>query len=138
MQNIDWYHLLKKSKFNPPHWIFAPVWTIIYCLMFISLAILIYEGDLQDKTLPLTLFITQLFLNFIWAPIFFGIKKIGFAIIICFLLCITVILTAISFYQYSKIAGFLFIPYILWNIFALYLNFMIWKLNPKINDTILK
>lgn len=129
MRNINWYHNLNKPEINPPDWIFAPVWTILYCMIFLSLFVFLSKGNIQQKTEPLTIFTIQLILNFIWSPVFFGMKKIGFALIINILLWISIILLIISFWHFSKIAGILLIPYFIWASFALYLNFMIWKLN---------
>lgn len=129
MKNLDWYATLNKPKFNPPNWIFAPVWCILYCLIFLSLAIFIFNSSIPQRTIPLTIFIIQLILNFSWSPIFFGAKKLGLALIICILLCLSIIALIISFFSISKLAAILLIPYLIWVCFALYLNFMIWRFN---------
>lgn len=121
------FEKLIKPSFTPPQWIFGPVWIVLYFLMGISLyRILKYDND---KKQALLFFGTQLFLNFLWSPVFFGLQLYFLSFIILILLIFFSILTAISFYNIDKKAGILFIPYIMWILFAAVLNFSIYLLN---------
>lgn len=133
MKNIDWYHSLKQPPLSPPDWIFAPVWSVLYILMALSLIIFLKDGNgsLKRKTLPLLLFILQLILNFSWTPLFFSFQKIGVALIVCFLLWLSILGVIKTFFSYSRISAILLLPYLLWTTFALYLNLELWLLNSK-------
>ena len=124
----SWYSRLKKPSFNPPNWLFGPVWTLLYILMGISLYII---WNANGPVLAIIFFIIQLILNFLWSLLFFSLRKPLVAFIDIILLLAMIILTAIEFYQISSIAAFLFIPYILWVSFASLLNFSVYSLNKK-------
>ena len=128
MFNSEWYNSLTRPFLAPPDWIFAPVWSILYLLMFGSLATYIFSYG-ENKLLGYLYFIIQLCLNFLWSPIVFGARNIGFALAIIIVLDIFVILTIRKFYSISKIAGILLIPYLIWIIFATYLNIGYFVLN---------
>lgn len=121
MFNSIWYHSLIKPEFAPPDWIFTPVWIILYITIFASL-VLYYSTDVSEKRTGYTFFCIQLLLNFIWAPVFFGLKNILLAFVIIILLDIFVLLTIRKFYSVSKSAGILLIPYLTWILFATCLN----------------
>lgn len=125
-----WYVTLNKPSFNPPNWIFAPVWTTLYFLMGISFW-LIWKSNAQKtiKNKAITFFIIQLVLNFFWSIIFFNLHQLGFALAEILLMWIFIVLTIISFYPISKTAAYLLFPYLLWVSFASILTFSIWKLN---------
>lgn len=127
--DLIWYNSLNKPALNPPNWIFAPMWGIIYFLMFCSFLLMIYSDTNIDKKPAIILFVTQLLLNFSWSPIFFYFHNIKLAFVIIFFLNLFLILTIISFFKISKISAILLIPYLLWLIFATYLNFEIIRLN---------
>lgn len=127
--DLIWYNSLNKPALNPPNWIFAPMWGIIYFLMFCSFLLMIYSGTNIDKKPAIILFVTQLLLNFSWSPIFFYFHNIKLAFVIIFFLNLFLILTIISFFKISKISAILLIPYLLWLIFATYLNFEFMRLN---------
>ena len=129
MKNIEWYHSLNHPILSPPDWLFAPIWSILYILMFVSLIIILKDGNIKEKAAPLSIFGVQLVFNLLWTPTFFINKNISGALIVSIFLVITVYQTIRSFYPYSKTAAILLIPYLLWAMFALYLNFSIWKLN---------
>ena len=129
MKNLDWFYKLNKPEINPPGWIFAPVWTILYLFIFLSLVVFIFQSNIAQRALPITIFVVQLLLNLIWSPIFFGAKKIGLALIVNILLLVSIVALMLTFYPISKTAAILLVPYFLWVCFALYLNFMIWRLN---------
>ncbi len=126
---MEWYHSLNQPPFSPPDWLFAPVWSILYILMFVSLIMILKDGNIKEKSAPLTLFGLQLVFNLLWTPTFFVNKNISGALIVSILLVILVYQTIRNFYPYSKTAAMFLIPYLLWTMFALYLNFGIWRLN---------
>ena len=121
MFNTDWYNNLTKPLFAPPDWLFAPVWMILYLLIFISL-IFYFLKKSENKELGYIFWGIQLLLNIIWSPIFFLAKNITGAFYVIIFLDIFVILTIIKFYSVKKIAGILLIPYLIWILFATYLN----------------
>ena len=125
-----WYILLEKPVFNPPSWVFFPVWTLLYTLMGISLYI-VWEKGLQNKEVKIGLFIfgIQLFLNSLWSFLFFGLRTPYYAFIEIIFLWITILLTIFQFRIISKIASYLLVPYILWVSFASLLNYYLWILN---------
>lgn len=123
-----WYTTLTKPSFNPPSWLFAPVWTILYILMGISFW-LIWKSHSPEKKRAMGLFIVQLLLNGIWSPVFFGAHAIGGALALIVLLWAAIVLTILIFKKISKPAAWLLVPYILWVSFATVLNFAIWRLN---------
>jgi tryptophan-rich sensory protein len=126
-----WYNGLNKPFFNPPPWIFGPVWTLLYILMGIAL-FLIWDkkgsGTIKQKSL--VCFFIQLFLNAIWSPIFFGLHAPLAAFIVIVFLWIAILMTMTGFRKISKTAFWLLVPYLLWVSFASVLNFAIWQLNP--------
>lgn len=128
MNSIDVYNELQKPALSPPGWIFSVVWTILYILMGIS-AYLIYISDSPDKYKALKIYIAQLIVNALWSVIFFNLECYLFSFIWLILLLILVILMVKSFSAINKTAGYLQIPYLLWLIFAGYLNLSIYLLN---------
>ncbi len=122
----SWYAGLIKPSFNPPNWIFGPVWTLLYVLMGVALY-LVWTKPVSK--LAITFFVIQLALNFLWSFLFFYFKNPLAALIDIVLLLIMIILTMMQFYPVSKTAAFLFIPYALWVCFAAILNFSIYYLN---------
>ena len=129
MINYSWYKTLVQPPFAPPAWIFSPTWTILYITIFISLIFYAKQYNIRDKKWGYILFIGQMLTNFLWSPIFFGLKNIGLAFSIVVLLDILVIWNIIVFYKNSKIAGIILFPYLLWILFATYLNFGYFVLN---------
>ncbi|HTM99746.1 MAG TPA: TspO/MBR family protein [Pedobacter sp.] len=126
----SWYTTLNKPSFNPPNSIFGPVWTTLYILIGIA-SYLIWKQrkDASGYKLALVIYIFQLLLNLTWSFLFFYQHQIGYALIEIGILLLTIIINAILFYQIHKIAGLLFIPYILWVSFASYLTYNIYLLN---------
>ena len=120
----NWYDFLNKPQFNPPNWIFGPVWTILYTLMGIS-AYLIFNKDKK----ALMIFAVQLVLNAFWSIIFFGFHSILGGLIFIILLWFSILLTIAKFYKIDKNAAFLLIPYVLWVSFATILNYYLLVLN---------
>lgn len=128
---MTWYPTLIKPSFNPPNWIFAPVWSALYVMMGVA-AGLVWSRMEEEKEVvksALILFAIQLGLNALWSYLFFGLKNpmlAGLEIIVLWLLIYE---TYIKFGKINKIAGYLFIPYLLWVSFAAVLNGAIWWLN---------
>ena len=116
-----WYYNLTKPPLAPPDWIFPPVWSILYFSMLVALLLYLFKPS-QNKKSGYIYFIAQLILNFLWTPTFFYLQNIVLALIVIILLDIFVILTIKSFYKVSKISGLILMPYLLWILFATYLN----------------
>lgn len=126
----NWYTALNKPSFNPPSWLFGPVWIGLYTLMGIALFIIWRQGrEKPGVNKALTFFAVQLILNAVWTPLFFGLKLPGLALGEIILLWVVIVLTLVKFYKLSKTAGLLLVPYILWVSFAAVLNFSLWVLN---------
>ena len=121
--DLTWYDTLNKPAFTPPSSVFAPAWTILYIMIFLSFVIFMMAKTSQDKAIGIWLFFTQLLLNFLWSPVFFYWKNISLSLVIIILLLAFLVLTVISFYKISKLSAFLLIPYLLWICYATYLNY---------------
>ena len=126
-----WFQTLVKPTWNPPGWLFGPVWTVLYILIAISVWLVrkTPDANVADRTLAMRLFWLQLILNLAWTPIFFGLHNPLFAFVVICLLWITVISTALAFSRLSIAASYLLVPYLIWISFALILNGTIWLLN---------
>jgi translocator protein len=125
-----WYLHLNKPFFSPPNFVFAPVWTTLYALMGISIAlILMSKAKKSDKNYLLAVFLLQLFLNFLWSIIFFGMHEPLAAFVEIVFMWGTILWLIIRFRKYSKQASYLLIPYLLWVSFASLLNLMVAILN---------
>ena len=124
-----WYLTLNKPSWNPPSWLFGPVWTTLYVLMGIA-CFLVWKSNHLLKKQALIIYFVQLFLNLLWSPAFFGAQNplLGLVVIIpmwaCILACI------LKFRQINSWAAALLIPYLLWVSFATVLNATILSLNP--------
>ncbi len=126
-----WYAILNKPFFAPPNWVFGPVWTTLYFLMGVS-AFLVWKKGFKNKKIRIALafFSIQLFLNFIWSIIFFGLHLPLVALIEIIILWIAIFITMIKFKKISKPAFYLLVPYIIWVSIASILNLSIVLLNP--------
>ncbi|MDA6070517.1 tryptophan-rich sensory protein [Flavobacterium sp. AC] len=127
----SWYPTLIKPIFNPPNWIFMPVWTMLYILMAVAAGLVwdkIKEQN-QEVKVALGFFLIQLTLNAIWSYIFFGLKNPMLALIEIALLWLMIYETYLKFTKINKTAGYLLIPYMAWVAFAGILNASIWWLN---------
>jgi translocator protein len=122
-----WYAGLAKPDFNPPNWVFAPVWTTLYVLMGVAAWRVWRLTGLNSP--ELTLWMSQLTLNFFWSAIFFSLHLILLALVEMALLWLLILITMILFWRRDRIAGLLFLPYLAWVSFAFALNFAIWQLN---------
>jgi translocator protein len=124
-----WYATLVKPTWNPPNWIFGPVWSTLYFFMAIAAWMVWRQGGFVSAKLSLTLFGIQLILNVLWSCIFFGLQMPGLAFVEVHLLWASIAVVMVTFWQRSMIAGILFFPYLAWVSFASVLNFAIWRLN---------
>lgn len=125
-----WYQTINKPSFNPPNYIFAPVWTVLYILMGIAL-FLVWNSRAEKvvKSNAIYLFGFQLLLNFLWSFIFFNQHHFLGALIDIILLWIVIVLTIKSFGKIKPQAAWLMLPYLLWVSFAIVLTYSVWRLN---------
>ena len=121
------YDTLNKSVLSPPGIVFPIVWTILYFLMGISYATIIIYSNVDEKTNKI--YFSQLIINLLWSIIFFVFKNRFLAFLWIILLLILIIIMIKRFYEKNKFAGIIQIPYLLWTVFATYLNLFIYILN---------
>jgi len=126
----SWYQTIARPTWNPPGWLFGPVWTTLYVMMGISL-FLVWKEDasVELKKIGIALFAVQLVLNFFWSFIFFDQHQIGWALVEIAAMWVFILLTIFAFAQVNKAAAWLLVPYISWVSFATILNYTIWQLN---------
>ena len=127
MENFE--QTVAQPPLSPPMVLFPIVWTILYALMGIGAARMYLNGGEVGKNRCLNLYVVQLVVNFFWSLIFFNAAAYGFALLWLLLLLGLVVTMTLCFWKTDKLAAFLQIPYILWLLFAAYLNFGIWRLN---------
>ena len=108
----EWYLYLNKPSFNPPNWIFGPVWTLLYLMMGISVYLIWKEG-----------------INGLWSFVFFLWKSTGWGLVVILTLWLLIVICIILFYKINSTSAILLIPYLLWVSFASVLNWSLWKLN---------
>jgi translocator protein len=118
----EWYETLIRPSFNPPNWIFGPVWTALYILMGVSLFIIWNQRASKARNLAILVFMIQLLLNFGWSFIFFYFNMIALAFIEIIMLWMSIIWMIILFYKIKPLASYINIPYLLWVTFATVLN----------------
>ena len=126
--NMSSYSILNKPAFSPPGFIFPVVWTILYILMGAS-SYIVYFSNSSNKSKALLLYCIQLFFNFCWSIIFFGLDLFLFAFIWLIALIFIIIIMIREFYAVTPLAAYLQIPYLIWCIFAAYLNLFIFIMN---------
>jgi len=156
MKKIDWYQLLTiilitelvgvlgsllsgntgeiytsliKPPLSPPGWLFGVIWPVLYLLMSIAAYIIYQTPQTLDRKKATTFYWIQLFVNFLWPIVFFRFEWYWIAVVIIILLDILVSITTLWFYKINKSAGYLMIPYLIWILFATYLNIGIAVLN---------
>ncbi|RKS26739.1 tryptophan-rich sensory protein [Flavobacterium endophyticum] len=128
----SWFPTIQKPSFNPPNWLFAPVWTTLYIMMGIAGGLVWHEIDSSRKEevkKAMKFFAIQLALNALWSYLFFGLKNPLLALVEIVLLWLMIYETYIKFVRINKFSGYLFVPYLLWVSFATVLNASIWWLN---------
>lgn len=125
-----WYIELNKPSFNPPNWIFGPVWTLLYIMMGLS-AGLVWKKGLENPLVKkgLLIYLVQLGLNLSWSVVFFGNQEIFGALLVILALLFMIIMNILFFLKVNRIAGYLLVPYLFWVLFASFLNYEIWQLN---------
>ncbi len=128
---ITWYPTIIKPSFNPPNWIFAPVWSLLFTFMGIAAGLVWAKIDDNKEVVrkALIFFVIQLALNALWSFLFFGLQNPMLALIEIILLWLMIYETYNQFSKIDKNAGYLFVPYLAWVGFALILNANIWWLN---------
>ena len=124
-----WYPTLQKPAWNPPNWLFGPVWTFLYILMAVATWRVWRVSDSTQSRRTVSLYSAQLTLNALWSILFFGMRQPGLAFAEIIVLATVVTVIAWRFWRVDRIAATLWIPYVAWVIFAAVLNATIWQLN---------
>lgn len=125
-----WYAELAKPSWNPPNWLFGPVWTTLYILIGVSAWRVARTGGFMVDRLSLTLLVMQWVFNFAWSGFFFGLHSPGLALIEISALLAMIAVLIVRFHRHDAIAAYMLVPYFLWVSFATALNFELWRLNP--------
>lgn len=126
-----WYAGLEKPSWNPPAWLFGPVWTVLYTAMAVAAWLVWLQTGWKGGAGPLTVFFVQLALNAAWSWLFFGLHRIGTAFVEILLLEAAILVTMILFWRIRPWAGALLAPYAAWVAFAAVLNFTLWRMNAS-------
>ena len=125
----EWYETLKQPSFNPPNWVFGPVWTTLYFLMGISFFLIWKQNVSKERNRSILVFMIQLVLNFCWSFLFFYYHQIGLALVEIILLWLSILSMILLFYRIKPLAAYINIPYLLWVTFATILNAAYYFLN---------
>jgi tryptophan-rich sensory protein len=125
-----WYSYLNKPPFNPPNWIFGPVWTVLYLLIGVSLYLILQKKLKKEKNMILFVFSAQLFLNLLWSIIFFGLHLPLVAFVEIAFLWGSIVWLVVNFWKFSKPASLILVLYLCWVSFAAILNLTVAILNP--------
>jgi translocator protein len=125
----EWYAALAKPAWNPPNWIFAPVWTVLYLVMGVAAGLVWRQAGFSGASAALSLFVVQLVLNALWSYLFFGLQRLDLALFDIVVLWGAILAVAVLFWGANRLAGALMIPYLAWVGFASVLNFVLWRLN---------
>ena len=128
LNSFNSFNLLDKPPLAPPGWLFPIVWTILYVLMGISSYLIYEEADIHSDCC-LKIYLLSLFVNFLWSPVFFSLELRLFSFILIVLLDLLVAYTILCYYKVNKKAAYLQIPYLIWVLFATYLNLAFYILN---------
>jgi translocator protein len=128
---LTWYVTIEKPNFNPPNWIFAPVWSVLFVMMGVAGGLIWHQIDANREVVKkaLVFFGIQLFLNALWSYLFFGLQNPMLALVEIILLWLMIYETYAKFVKIDKVAGYLLLPYLAWVSFAAVLNGSIWWLN---------
>ena len=132
MQAKSFYNQLTQPVFAPPSWVFGPVWSVLYTMMGVAAWLVWRSGGFKQNQISLLLFFAQLAFNSIWSWLFFAWSLGLIAFVEILFLWILILSTLVTFWRTHTMAGLLLIPYLLWVSFAAFLNYFLWKLNPKI------
>ena len=124
----SWYAHLAKPSWNPPSWVFGPVWSVLYAMMAVA-GWMVWRRGRAASQLALRWFAVQLVLNVGWSSVFFGLQLPGLAFVEILVLWVAIAVTLVTSWKVSRAAVILLAPYLLWVSFAALLNFAIWRLN---------
>ena len=125
----EWYAQLEKPSWNPPGWLFGPVWSMLYLMMGIAAWMVWRQGGFRRQSQPLSLFLIQLALNALWTPLFFGLQRPDLAFFEIILLWAAILATVLAFSRVNRLAAVILLPYLAWVSFASFLNFTLWRMN---------
>jgi len=129
--SATWYQTLNKPWFNPPGFVFLPVWIVLYALMGVSLFLIWQEGkDSPNYRSALAVFAAQLLINVLWSYAFFGLQSPFAGVLVIVLLWLLILQMIVSFLSIRRDAALILVPYFLWVSFAAFLNYALWRLNP--------
>jgi tryptophan-rich sensory protein len=126
-----WYASLSKPSWNPPNWLFAPAWTVLYAMIAYAGYVFWLSAPPEARALPIAIYAVQLLLNAGWSALFFGAKRMDLALIDAILMWIAILATIVAFYPYAPTASFLLVPYLLWVAFATALNYSLLRRNAS-------
>jgi len=126
----EWYAALTKPAWNPPGWLFGPVWSALYTMMAVAAWLVWKRGGFAAQRRPLGWFLVQLALNATWTPLFFGLHRPGVAFAEILLLWLAIAWTIAAFWREHRVSAWLLAPYLAWVSFAAVLNGTLWRLNP--------
>jgi translocator protein len=126
-----WFDALSRPAIIPPGWVFGLVWTILYILLGVALAMILHARGARDRPLALGLFALQLILNLAWSPLFFAAHQVTLALILIMVLLVVAIGTTFVFARVRKVAAWLLVPYLVWLSFASIINFQVDRMNPN-------
>lgn len=125
-----WYATINKPFFNPPNWIFAPVWTLLFTLMGVALFLIWKDGIKENpRQTAFWVFLVHLVVNILWSYVFFGLRNFSGGFLVIIVLWLMILYLVIKFWSIKKSAGILLLPYLFWVSFASILNYSIWVLN---------
>lgn len=125
----EWYAALDKPPFNPPSWVFGPVWSLLYLMMAVAAWLVWLRRDTRPVTLALVVWLLQLVLNAIWSWLFFGLERLDLALYEMSALWLGILVCLVLFMRVRRAAGWLLVPYLAWVSFAWVLNFSLLRLN---------
>jgi benzodiazapine receptor len=126
-----WFDSLIKPELFPPPALFGIVWTALYALMGLALALVGSAWGARGRGLAVAMFIAQFLVNLAWSPVFFGMNRITGGLIVIAIMDVLVIVTLVLFWRIRKLAGALLLPYLTWILFATVLNYQFLQLNPQ-------
>ena len=122
-----WYSELVKSNYNPPDWVFAPIWTTLYLMMTLAIWFFWHSKNRDIKTIYI--YFIHIVFNTTWSIVFFGLHQILLALIVLVILIFLIIILILKFKRVNYVSSYLMIPYLLWSCYALFLNFNLFILN---------
>lgn len=125
----SWYAALEKPALNPPNWVFGPVWSVLYVLIGVALALIILKSGKHSKKKAYFWFGLQLALNALWSLVFFGLHSPWLGVIVIIALVAGIVVTIREFYHINKYPAWLLVPYLAWVCFAAYLTIGVALLN---------